>query len=240
MAFAVLVLLASLLPHSCTSPTSEDLFSNDLDTLDYEIAFFPNSLTQDSADSNIFSDESLNSNLNLPSPSVDFAQADLNLDNEPGGLDDSVLAADPNIVSSENYCSSIFGQSRKRDQQCTSPDAPINTLTLPNLLPSENDEKKDTESEEGPFTTMPRKTDEYDMDKCKGHGLLPVLQRVIDVCCDGEYGPYFVDQWGRLIYSHIKNCELGTSGIALHICAAGLNTGHRLLYALPYADQCLL
>ena len=213
MTFAVLVLLPSLLLHSCAGQISDDLLSDELDTLDYEVALSPNSLTQDSVDLNIFSDESLDSYLNLPSPSLDFAQANLNFDNEPEGLDDSVFAADPGAVSIENHCPSIFGQSRKRDQQCRSSDAPINTLTLPNLLPSENDKKKDTESEEGPFVSLPRKTSEYDMDKCKGNGLFPVFQRVIDVCCDGGYGPFAIDEWGRVIYRHIKNCLLGTTGI---------------------------
>lgn len=64
---------------------------------------------------------------------------------------------------------------------------------------------------------MPRKTDEYDMDKCSEHGAFPVLQRVVDVCCEGDYGPSYTDPFGRIIYRHIKNCELGMSKTTLLI-----------------------
>lgn len=152
----------------------------------------------------------------LTSLSNDSDFNDLDSFNNLGNLDDDdaslIAAAGDGVIDSNNLCPNVNSggdQSRKRNDQCEPSNAPsINELTLPNLIPSQN--KPDPPKyEEGNdiFGPRPSKTDTHDYEKCGG--FLHILQRTMDVCCDGPRGPFTVDPFGRLIYRNIGGCEPG-------------------------------
>lgn len=143
-------------------------------------------------------------NFNLASPDLDY------LDNDDAPL---IAGAGDDLIASNDYCPSLNsddGQFQKRGTQCPSADAPAPALkvpTFPNLLPSDNNPEPPPEGENDDLKLPLRRLYEgTDESKCYVHGLIPYVHRTVEVCC-AERGPHVLDQWARLIYNNLLNCE---------------------------------
>lgn len=203
---------------SDTSTAGQNLLSagTDLNSISY---LADNSAAIGGSDDNLFTDSSLNDSNDIALTTGDME-----------GLE----------LIGDNGCPTSFnGKSRRRKRDgasCPNPGT-VPLLTLPTLpflndgmepngqdnnddeqLPGQTPEEKPKKNklyggyyDENPAPFEP-KTDNYDLNKCPG--LYYIIARLVDVCCDGGFGPFVIDKKVRLIYDWIDKCEMGkyTSG----------------------------
>lgn len=199
MLFLDIILCILLLQGSYVSSVAQISGLNARDTFDSSI-----DLAESSMDPIPLLDDSMESNLDLASPSISIASAELmgiEFDNELGtGLDvaslnvNDLMAANIDPVDTVGYCSSQSRKRKRNDASCPAPEVPT-SLGL-----YEDDPEMPLDSEI-PSTT--EQTFRECEEKILGFG------RVFDVCCKGPLGPFGIDSRARLIYNWIGDCHLG-------------------------------
>lgn len=206
----VLILLGLILQHSYVHSATQDSLFSSSGSLDDTIDPSGNLFTGVHEDGNLYLDDFSGVNT-VTSGSDDDLFANFG-DTSPDS-DRLLLTADSGLVVAYDGCLTPNGKLRKRDGgSCPAEDASLQ-LTLPTfqespLLSGPGDDPK---GEDDDSQALPSKTAEYDMNRCSAHGILSLLNRVIDVCCDGPRGTWRIDRQTRLIYDWIKACHIGTS-----------------------------
>ena len=117
------------------------------------------------------------------------------------------------LVIGDNFCSTTDGQSQKRDGvTCpaeTSPSVhPLELPTLPGVSSLSEDDKPKRESWWDDDEPIPRLDDDDDKGRCPGE--IIGMARKFYLTCDGPFGPYRLDPYGRMIFDYIKSCDPGT------------------------------
>lgn len=196
--------------------------------------------TDDDSEPNLYLDNPMEQGLSpgLDRSSTSYADSsaygsDGDLFSDPSlSSSDIALTVDPELIANI-HCPTLNGKSRKRDG-ATCPAPATNSLTLPTLPftnnePEPPDEEAQQEQQQQQqqqpgqsekekklweefyddmdFGPLPPKFDDR-MEKCQG---VLIFDRVIEVCCDGPFGPFVIDKRVRLIYKYIDLCNIGTS-----------------------------
>lgn len=216
MPSVIALLFIMLLQHRCWANPVLDEPSEIFD-LD------PDSISKESLDPNVY----LNSvGSSQPGSGLSLFESSAQ-SNDLIAFDGSGLAA-----GVDDNCPPNNGQSRKRNSM-TCPATGSTGSPSFGIFGDYNEEELDSLEE-----------DPRDLNICSE--IFFFFGRVFDVCCNGPYGPYVIDEDVRLIYSWISDCRLGMSEpyvIAL-ICVLMHKIDNNLicrwLYSLSNSDQCLL
>lgn len=202
----VLILFALILQRSYLHPATQGSLFLSSGSLDDTFDPSANLITGLHEDGNFYLDDSSGMNTGT-SGSDDNLFADYG--DTAVDSNELLLTAGSVLVFVDDDCLTPNGGLPKRDgASCPTGDASLQ-LTLPAfqespLLSEPGDDSKNEDEN-------PTKTNGYDMNRCSAHGIFSLLNRVIDVCCDGPRGPWRIDRQTRLIYDWIKGCRIGTS-----------------------------
>lgn len=151
--------------------------------------------------------DSLGASLVGSAPDINLFDDSSDLSSETNGF------ALTSLIGGDADCPVLDGKSRLRKRDglaCPSQDLPMAPLSLPELPLQSDGKEKVSSVREISSPTIPRKAENYDMDKCRG---LPLIDfyRLIHVCCDGPTGSFVIDSQLRVLYKWIETCRMGTS-----------------------------
>lgn len=132
----------------------------------------------------------------------------------PSESNDLLPITGSGLVLADDFCPTTDGQSQKRDGvTCpaeTSPSVPLELPTLPGVSSLSEDDRPKRESWWDDDEPIPRLDDDYNRERCPGK--IIEMARKFHLTCDGPYGPYRLDPYGRMIFDYIKSCDPGTFG----------------------------
>ena len=178
----LLLFIALLQYHSWASPVPDE--SSDLFDLD------PESISKASLDPNGY----------LNSMSSSLSESDLSLFETSGQPNDLIAFDDSGLGAGANdNCPINNGQSRKRDGK-TCPATGLIEFPSSGIFGDYDDEELDSVEPD------PQGRNENICSE-----IFFFFGRVLDVCCNGPFGPFVIDPDVRLIYSWISDCRLGMS-----------------------------
>lgn len=145
--------------------------------------------------------ESLDPNVYLNSIGSFQTGSDLSLFENSAQSNDLIAFNDSDLgAGADDNCPVNSGQSRKRNgMTCPAPGS-LESSSF-GIFGDHNDEELDALEEVG--------SDGRNENICSE--IFFFFGRIFDVCCNGPYGPFVIDDDVRLIYSWISNCRLGMS-----------------------------
>lgn len=115
--------------------------------------------------------------------------------------DDLFISADFDLLVTDDYCSTQSPNGKRKRNSASCP--------VPKVPPKLDIQDDDSPTQPEAATISPSGDEKNPECEEKVFG----LGRTFDVCCNGPYGPFAIDDRTRLVYNWIGDCRLGVSRI---------------------------